>query len=293
MDFRNARRIIVCIILMGTAPLMLQAVPLNVGVTVRDSLSQNAISKIKVMVKELGQSFVTAKSSFYVALEPSTYTFIFEAEGYETAQRKFAVTTEGQSFIAKMIKTSDLTGLNKRTDSLYLYMQGFQYACTHRRITDAYAYMVTCRRFNATDQQMDSMMIIYNETKDLWIDSIFEYAKTLEDSQKISDAYYYYKQILTVDPLHQGAQERLGKTETALTNKIEGKTQPTSSGGKGATPAMTAEQIESMFNQAVSKFIAEDYEGALTLLKTVLKNSPNHEGATNYLARTRARLQIE
>lgn len=273
--------------------LVLHAVPLNISGVIRDSLSHDSLPFVKITILEFGKSFTTTRSGFFVALEPSTYTFLLEADAYESLKKKLSVTTEGETFTLDMVKSSDRAELDKRSDSLFLFQEGFYDAIACQRINDAYAYMVACKRFGAAGMQLDSMMAVYNAAKGAWIDSVFAYALALEDSHKVSDAYYYYKNILSIDSLHEGAREHCAKTEGTLTAILEGKT-PGTSGIDNETPArMTPEQIQAMFNQAVDKFLEEDYEGALVLLKTVLKNDPQHEGAKNYLSRTQARLQVK
>jgi tetratricopeptide (TPR) repeat protein len=294
MFSRDSSLLMVCIVCMAMWMPVLHAVPLNISGVIRDSLSHDSLPFVKITITEFGKSFTTTRSGFFVALEPSTYTFLLEADAYESLKKELSVSTEGETFTFDMVKSSDRAKLDKRSDSLFLFQEGFYYAIAHQQITDAYAYMVACKRFSATGGQLDSMMTVYNAAKGVWIDSIFTYALALEDSQKVSDAYYYYKKILSVDSLHEGAREHYAKTEGILTAILEGKTPVSTGGADNETPArMTPEQIQGMFNQAVNKFLEEDYEGALILLKTILKNDPNHEGAKNYLSRTQARLQIK
>lgn len=266
---------------------------LNISGVVRDSLSHDSLPLVTVTIEEFNKSFTTTRSGFYIALDPASYIFVLEADAYETLRKKVSVVSEGQEILFEMVQLSDRAELGKQSDSLFLFLQGFQYAITHKRLKDAYAYMIACKRFDATSVQLDSMMIIYNNLRTFWVDSVFIYAQSLEDSQKLSDAYYYYKKIIAVDSLHEGAQKRLVETEKLLTAHLEGKTNISSAPSQTTAPSMSPEQIQALFNQAVTKFLEEDYNGALQLLQTVLKHNPNHEGAKNYLSRTQARLQIK
>ena len=292
MVSKSSLRILWVVCIWGLT-ISLEGTSLNISGVVRDSLTHDSLPMVSVTIEEYGQTFSTTRSGFYVALGPGSYTFVLDADRYETLRQDITVVSEGQEFLFEMVKQSDRAELDKKSDSLLLFIRGFQYAIDNRRIDDAYRYMLACKRFNAPDEQLDSMKTVYLNTKTLWIDSVFLYAQILEDSQKLSDAYYYYKKIIAVDSLHEGAQERLAETETALTASLEGKTQSGSDQNQQAAPRLTPEQIESMFNQAVAKFLEEDYNGALSLLQAVLKNDPNHEGAKNYLSRTQARLQVQ
>lgn len=293
MYHNNPLRITVCVIfimmLTGTG----FAALLNISGVIRDSLSHDPLPLVTVTITEFGKSFATTRSGFFVALEPSTYRFRLEADAYEPLNREITVTVEGEAFTFDMVKLSDRADPDKHSDSLFLFQKGFYHAIANQNITDAYAYMIVCKRLNLISEQFDSMMIVYQGAKGAWVDSIFAHALALEDSNRLSDAFYYYKKIVSIDSLHEGAKEHLAKTDALLVARIAGKTHGFGALNDGSSARMTAEQIQTMFHQAVNKFIEEDYEGALVLLKTILKHDPNHEGAENYLSRTQARLQIK
>ena len=116
---------------------------------------------------------------------------------------------------------------------------------------------------------------------------MLEYASTLEDSGKLADAYYYYNKVVVFDSLNETALAKIEAIDTRISQKGKGVSKQT-----GKPAQKSAEEIEEIYESAISKFLAEDYNGALSLLKTVLKYQPTHEGAKNYLGRTKARLKV-
>ncbi len=267
-------------------PTFIQAKKINISAMIRDSLSLDSIPLVKVMVEELGQSFKTTRSSFYVALPPNTYTFLLEAEDYEKLKKSITISTEGERFVFAMVKTPYRLSLKKRADSLNIYLKAFGAAIGNGDIALAGQYMAILEGYHCSDAIMEGIREVYETRKVGWVDSMLEYANTLEDSGKLSDAYYYYNKVVAFDSLNETALAKIEAIDTRISQKEKGVSKRTSK------PAQkSAEEIEEIYASAISKFLAEEYNGALSLLKTVLKYQPTHEGAKNYLVRTKARLK--
>ncbi|MGB3478702.1 MAG: hypothetical protein WBB67_06035 [bacterium] len=268
-------------------PTFIQAKKINISVMIRDSLSLDSIPLVKVTVEELGQSFKTTRSGFCVALQPATYSFIFEAENYEPLSKTISIDTEGQQFFLKMVTISDRLVLEKRTDSLNFYLEAFRGAIENGEITLAERYIAALEKYDYPVATGDSIREVYEAKKLVCIDSLFDYARALEDSGKLADAYYYYNKVVAIDSLNETALTKMEEADSLLFQKKKDVSKQ-----KSKTAKISPEEIEKMYSTAVSKFLDEDYNGALSLLRTVLKYQPNHEGAKNYLVRTEARLKV-
>ncbi len=265
----------------------LQAETINVSAVIRDSLTHDSIPLVKVTVEELGQSFKTTRSSFCVALKPDTYAFILEAEDYEMLKKSIAISTEGKRFVFDMVKTFDRLALEKQTDSLNIYLEAFHNAIENGEITLAERYIAALEKYDYPVATRDSINELYEAKKIVCIGSLLDYARALEDSGKLADAYYYYNKVVAIDSLNETALAQMEEADSRLFQKKKDVSKQ-----KSKTAKISAEEIERMYSTAVSKFLDEDYNGALSLLKTVLKYQPTHEGAKNYLVRTEARLKI-
>jgi tetratricopeptide (TPR) repeat protein len=152
-------------------------------------------------------------------------------------------------------------------------------------LLEARRVIIAIEKF-AQPSNIDSTIYeFYEKTKVLFIDSLFKHAQVLEDSQKLADAYYYYKRIVDVDSSQTTAIEKLKEVDL----KLSGKQKPVVKEVK--TVEKTAEEIEKIYKDGVAKFFAEDYESAIKLFKLVLKYKPGHDGAQKYLSRAEVRLK--
>jgi tetratricopeptide (TPR) repeat protein len=236
----------------------------NLYFAIRDSLSHNSIPAVKVTIGNLEKSFKTNRSGFYVLLPPATYTFILEADGYEQLRRSITVTSDDQKFIFELVNLADRDAIKKKSDTLNHYLQLFDNTVKKRNLVEA--------------EQ------VLNKLEELGcVESV------LEDSQKLSDAYYYYKLLVATDSLNEKARLRIERVDEKIKEKEKGKSTPATPSSKSV---MTPEAIDKLYNEGVSKYFAEDYKAALELFKKILKYKSDHEGAKKYLTRTEARLKL-
>jgi len=256
---------------------------------IRDSLSSDSIPLVTVTVEDLGQSFKTARSSFYVALPLGIYNFVLEAEGYEPLRKAITIDKEGEHFVLGMVKISDRFSLEKQRDSVNIYLNAFSNALARGEMLYAVQCLTALDSFGYPQNIRDSVLGVYQEKKLAYIDSLIVLSQALEDSGKFADAYYYYSKVINLDSLNETALMKIAEFDTHLSQNdkdVTGSEKPTE------VVKISDEEIEEMYNSAISKFLEEDYKRALVLLKTVLKYKPNHEGAQNYLSRTKARLKF-
>jgi hypothetical protein len=260
----------------------------NISAFIRDSLSHDSIPLVTITVENLAKSYKTTRSSFYVALPPGTYTFLMEAESYESFRKSWTVTTEGEHMIFEMVKKIDRAVIAQKQDSIESYLLGYTRALDNNDLNLAYQYIYLLDNMGYESKLLDSMNSICASKKVLFIDSLIELAQALADSQKYADAYYYFNLVCDIDSLNQSAAAKRDEMHDIVIKKKkpdQGKTDPT-------TATKSAQEIEEMYNRAVAKFLAEEYKEAQNLLKTVLKYQPGHEGAKSYLSRTEARLKF-
>ncbi len=71
---------------------------INTQFTIRDSVSQASIPLVRVTVEQFKQTFVTRKSAFYLPLDPGTYGFVLESDGYKTLKRTVDVSAQDYTF---------------------------------------------------------------------------------------------------------------------------------------------------------------------------------------------------
>lgn len=266
--------LISCCIAGLCAPTFIQAKKINISVMIRDSLSLDSIPLVKVTIEELGQSFKTTRSGFYAVLKPDTYTFIFEAEDYEPLNRSISIDTEGEQFFLTMVMISDRLVLERRTDSLKFYLETFRNAIENDEITLAEQYIAALEKYDCPVATRDSIHEVYEAKKLVCIDNLIDYARALEDSGKLADAYYYYNKVVAIDSLNETALAKIKENDTRISQKEKDVSKQTTKSAQ-----KSAEEIEEIYKSAISRFVAEDYNGALPLLRTVLKYQPNHEGA--------------
>ncbi|GAH04689.1 unnamed protein product, partial [marine sediment metagenome] len=79
----------------------------NVHAIIMDSLTNESIPSVRVTIENLGKSFRTTRSSFYVLLTTETYTFLLEAEGYEELRKSIPLSSQNNKISFEMVKVSD------------------------------------------------------------------------------------------------------------------------------------------------------------------------------------------
>lgn len=274
---------------------LLNAETINIHCTIRDSITHDSISLVQVTVENLNKSFKTRRSSFYAALPAETYSFLLEADGYDTLRKSIKISLDNNDFILEMVKLVDRAKLKELKDSLNHYSKAFDNALNNGEFAEAKRLITMLKKFNCPDSVVDSHYKSYEATKTNWTDSLLTYAQALEDSQKLVDAYFYYKKIVDIDSLNEGVLEKLNQVNEKLKEKGKEKEKEKEK-GKNSQPStikqtMTPEAIEEIFNKGVSKYLAEDYKNALKLFRKVLKYNPGHERAKKYLDKTVIRLK--
>jgi len=262
--------------------------PINIQCTVRDSISRNSIPLVHVTFENLGKSFNTRQSSFYVSLPSTTYSIILEADAYEKCVKSINVSLENNSFVFEMVKVTDRRWLRARQDTLNIYLDSLDSALERRNFSAAKRLIIVIENFNCSEYVLDSIYKSYDLTKTTWADSILLIAQELEDSTKYADAYFYYKKIIDIDSLNETALLKFDEIDKKIAGVQENDTLHVSE----VTPTLTHKAIEKMYNEALAKFFSQDYKGARKLFNTILRYNPVHKGAQKYLKKTKARLKI-
>lgn len=180
-----------------------------------------------------------------------------------------------------MVKVSDRMVFKAKQDTLDLYLNAFDNTLSNRAFPEAERLMAIIENLGVPLTVIDSLHLVYERTRAVLIDSLLQIAQAFEDSSKFADAAYYYQQLVDVDSLNTAAREKVAEMNVILA-KEEAASKP---------PAKTAAELEKMYNKAVSKFLAEDYNTAYKLFKVFLGYRPGHEGAKDYYERTKARLK--
>ena len=281
--------IMMCCMLLLFLTDYIHAEKINVSAMIRDSLSTDSLPLVTVTVVNLGQSFKTTRSSFYIALPAGIYDFRLEAEGYEPLKKAIDIRIDGERFVLDMVKISDRIMLEQQRDSVNIYLGAFSNAIENGEILKAGQYLAALDTFGYPQAVRDSVHRLYEKERVAYIDSLLIYSQSLEDSGKASDAYYYYNKIISIDSLNETALKKCEEFNKPLTldNKIV-----TNDAKPSEVIKMSDQEIEKLYNSAIDRFLNEDYDRALALFKTILKHQPNHEGAKNYLSRTEARLKF-
>jgi phosphopantetheine adenylyltransferase len=265
-------------------PILFAQMPIesvNVHGVIIDSLSYEPIPSARVTIENLGKSFKTTRSSFYLRLPSETYIFFLEADGYENLRKSIPVSSQNSDISLEMVKLSDRAAIKARQDTIELYLSSFDNLLKNRAFSEAYDLIVLIERHSVSSSIIDSLGVLYEATKSHWIDTLLQNARTFEDSSKYTEAAYFYQQVIDLDSLNTLAQEKVEEMKTKLTRETV----------TVKTPTKTASELEKMYNEAVAKFLAEDYTVAYNLFKTFLIYKPRHEGARDYFERTKARLK--
>jgi len=253
----------------------------NVHGVIIDSLSYEPIPSVRVTIENLGKSFKTTRSSFYVLLPTETYTFLLEADGYEDLRKSIPLSSQNSNISFEMVKVSDRVAITARQDTIDLYLSAFDNTLKNKAFSEAQGLMALIERHSITPTIIDSLQVVYENARSHWIDTLLQNARALEDSSKYAEAVYYYQQVVDIDSLNTLAQEKVDEMNDKLTRETDAVKAPTK----------TASELEKMYNEAVAKFLAEDYNTAYNLFKTFLIYKPGHEGARDYFERTKARLK--
>lgn len=262
--------------------------PINIQCTIRDSISHDSIPLVQITFENLGKSFKTRQSNFYVSLPSATYNLVLEADEYEKLVRSIDVSSESDSFVFEMVKASDRVWLGLKQDTLNIHLDSLDNALKKRELQEAKRLIAVVENYNCSVSVLDSIHKSYDLAKTAWSDSFLQIAQELEDSTKFADAYYYYKKIVDIDSLNETALKKLDEIDNKITGLQKGDTlQPPKE-----TPAIDHQTIKKMYNEALSKFFSEDYNGALKLFKTILRYDPTYESARKYLKKTEARLKV-
>jgi len=284
----------------GGIPLFLvglHAEQINVKATIRDSLSHDSIPTVKITIENLSKSFTTTKSSFYIALPADTYDFLLEADGFNPLRKSIILSQANNDFIFEMVKIGDNLAINARQDTLNQYIKFFNEAIKSKNLPEAERLIVLLEQYDCSSSTLEKARSVLKIIETTYIDSLIGYAQELEEADKFADAYYYYKKVVAMDSLNQIALEKVDEMDKKLTEKQKGTSVSTSTPTTTSTtttpsqPKITEEEITKIYKDGVSKFLAEDYKGALKLFQSVLKYDPNHEGAQKYLDRTNARIK--
>ena len=263
----------------------------NVQCSIRDSLSQEAIPRVRVTVKNLNKSFTTLRSACYMSLPAADYNFILEAADYETLTRTISVSTENHQFTFEMVKLTDRIALKQQLDTFYFYVNSLNQALNTIDMPLAKQLVKTIRGFGDHRFAIDEKtMENYERVKAVWIDSITRLARLNEDSLKLADALYYYRVITGFDSLNDDAADNVRRLDslTVLKNKAPVTNQPAASGTKTKSP----QEIETLFQKGVSKFIAGEFKDAIKIFREVLVYDPKHSKAKDYMQRAEARLKV-
>ena len=254
---------------------------INVHGIIIDSLSYEPVPSVRVTIENLGKSFKTTRSSFYVLLPPMTYTFLLEADGYEDLRKSISLSSQNSNISFEMVKVSDRIAITARQDTIDLYLSAFDKTIKNKAFSEAQGFMALIERHSITSTIVDSLHMVYENAKSHWIDTLLQNAQAFEDSSKYAEAAYCYQQVVALDSLNTLAQEKVDEMNDKLTRETD----------VVKAPTKTASELEKMYNEAVVKFLAEDYNAAYNLFKTFLIYKPRHEGARDYFERTKARLK--
>jgi tetratricopeptide (TPR) repeat protein len=221
-------------------------------------------------------------------LPAGDYELLLEADEYEPLNRTISVSLDSRQFTFYLVKTADRAQLNTHLEMFRIYMDSLILALRDRDpflarqlITDIQNYQDY--KFTVSD----TIINYYNAMTRFWSESLLILAKTREDSLQLADAHYYYRRIVDFDSTITGALEGLKRVELKLLEPLK-----PAGGNQSAVKTKSPEEIERLFQDGVSKFLAEEYDEALRIFKTVLSYDPDHENAKNYLARTNARINI-
>lgn len=253
---------------------------INVHCIISDSLSQEPIPLVKVTIENLGKSFKTTRSGFYALLATNTYNFLLEADGYEGLRKSIFVSSKNNEITFEMIKISDRIALEAKQETLNLYLNSFDNTLRNRAFPEAERLMAMIENLSVPSTMVDSIYTLYENAKTVWIDSLLQIAREFEESSEFAEATFYYQQIVDFDSLNIEAREKVDEMNEILARR-----------GKANIPPKTSQELERMYNEAISKFLAEDYNGAYKIFKTFLSYKPGHVGAKDYYERTKARLK--
>jgi hypothetical protein len=252
----------------------------NVHGVIIDSLSYEPIPSVRVTIENLGKSFKTTRSSFYIRLATETYAFFLEADGYEDLRKSILVSSQNNiSF--EMVKISDRIAIKARQDTIDLYLSAFDNTLKNKAFFEAQNLMVLIGRYSITPTIIDSLYVMYENARSHWIDTLLQNARALEDSSKYAEAAYYYEQVANLDSLNTLAYEKVDEMNMKLTRET----------AAVKAPSKTTSELEKMYSEAVAKFLAEDYITSYNLFKTFLIYKPGHKSARDYFERTKARLK--
>jgi hypothetical protein len=253
----------------------------NLHGVITDSVSSEQLPSVRVTIENLGKSFKTTRSSFYVLLSTGTYTFLLQADDYEDLRKSIFLSPQNTTVSFEMVKLSDRMAIKAKQDTIDLYLNAFANTLKNRAFFEAQRLIAAIENQGINPVIVDSLHMVYENTESHWIDSLMQAARVFEDSSKYAEAAYCYQQIVILDSLNTVARDKVDEMNDKLARETDAM--------KG--PTKTASELEKMYNEAVAKFLAEDYNAAYNLFKTFLTYKPSHEGARDYFERTKARLK--
>lgn len=259
----------------------------NIRAAIRDSVSGSSIPQVRVTVLELAKSFNTRHSSFVFELPSGIYTIMLENPEYETLRRTFEFVTENNELVFALVKISDRERLKIKADSFYMLLDSLATALNGLDwprtgvILSRVAGFIDPPPYNA-----DSLARVIQAVKARILDSLMAEARAAEDSQRLADAYFYYGKVVEYDSTNEIARQKAAELSApkpavppvSVRAPVNAETVPSDA------------EIETLYRQGVSKFIAAKYDDAKKIFRKILVYRPGHEKAKDYLRRTQARI---
>ncbi len=255
---------------------------INTQFTIRDSVSQASIPLVRVTVEQFKQTFVTRKSAFYLPLDPGTYGFVLESDGYKTLKRTVDVSAQDYTFTLDMVSNADRMKIKENDSILYHNLDIFKNALQAGDLALADLYLSAVKSYAQNRVTVyDSARAIYENAKKIWTDSLFWLARENEGSKKYTEARYYYNRLFSYDSLLAEARAGIQRVDSLVSAAALPK----------EVMKLTPEEIAKLFQDGCAKFVANDYAAAKRIFQKILASDPKHEKAKDYLRRTEARLK--
>lgn len=259
------------------------AANINTQFTVCDSLSKGAIPVVRVTIDKFKQSFVTHKSAFYLPLAAGAYSFLLEADRYETLTTTVEVSAQNNVFTLKMVAQADRIKIREFDSLCYFQSAIVKDALQNIDFARAELHLDSLKFYSRyKTAALDSAKDLYANARKSWTDSLFRVARECESIKKYADALFYYHQLYAYDSLLTDAETGIKRIDSLMAVK---ENKPVE------IKKMTTEELEKLFQEGHTKFIAADFAGAKKIFRKVLANNPDHEKAKDYLKRTEARLK--
>jgi tetratricopeptide (TPR) repeat protein len=206
---------------------------------------------------------------------------VLENPEYETLRRALRFAAKNNELIFDLIKKNDREWLKKKADPFYVLLDSLAKALEELDWTQALVFQNRVAEYtDPPPYNADSLARVIQVVKMKVLDSLMARARAAEDSQKLADAYYYYRRVVEYDSTNELARQKVAelfvpKPETTRTK----------------ASVLSEVDIEALYQQGVSKFIVAEYEEAEKIFKKVLAQNPAHEKAKEYLHRTQARIK--